>query len=337
MDAREQAAWVMDRVRALRAEIARTIVGHEDVVQDVLICLFCSGHALLEGVPGLGKTTLIKSLGQVLDLVTSRIQFTPDLMPADIIGTNVLVQEDMQAAGASADTRRFVRFQKGPVFANIVLADEINRATPKTQSALLEAMQENTVTVGGTTYPLVPPFIVLATQNPIEMEGTYPLPEAQLDRFFFKLTLGYPTAEEIAQIVDRTTMGAAQPLSKILGAEDVLRIRDLVREVPVATHVKEYAIRLAMATRPGTPASSELATRYVRYGASPRGPQSLVLAAKAQALFEGRMHASFEDVTAVSRQALRHRVLLNFEGEAEGISPEQIVDDILQRVEPGAG
>ncbi len=337
MDAREQAAWVRDRVHALRGEIARAIVGHEGIVQDVLLCLFCSGHALLEGVPGLGKTTLIKSLGQVLDLVTSRIQFTPDLMPADIIGTNVLIQEETQAAGASADTRRFVRFQKGPVFANIVLADEINRATPKTQSALLEAMQESTVTVGGTTYRLEPPFIVLATQNPIEMEGTYPLPEAQLDRFFFKLTLGYPTAEEIAEIVDRTTAGVPQSLSRILDAEAILRIRDLVREVPIAAHVKEFAIRLAMATRPGTPEATELVSRFVRYGASPRGPQSLVLAAKARALFEGRMNASFEDVTAVSRQALRHRVLLNFEGEAEGISPEQIVDDVLQRVQPVAG
>jgi MoxR-like ATPase len=332
MGVREEAAWAADRVGALRAEIARAIVGQEDVVHDVLVCLFCSGHALLEGVPGLGKTTLIKSLGQVLALSTSRIQFTPDLMPADIIGTNVLIQEETQAGGASASTRRFVSFQKGPVFANIVLADEINRATPKTQSALLEAMQEQTVSVGGTTYGLDSPFIVLATQNPIEMEGTYPLPEAQLDRFFFKLTLGYPSATEIAAIIARTTAGAPQMLSRILDAADIARIRGLVREVPIAEHVTHYAIRLALATLPGTPSATELATRYVRYGSSPRGPQSIVLGAKANALFDGRLNAGFDDVKAASRQALRHRILLNFEGEAEGISSEAIVDDLLQRV-----
>jgi MoxR-like ATPase len=336
MDVREQAAWASGMVSALRAEIGRAIVGHEDVVHDILVCLFCGGHALLEGVPGLGKTTLIKSLGQVLDLVTSRIQFTPDLMPADIIGTNVLVPEETQAAGAGAETRRSVRFQKGPVFANIVLADEINRATPKTQSALLEAMQEQAVTVGGTTRPLDPPFIVLATQNPIEMEGTYPLPEAQLDRFFFKLALGYPSAAEISTIIDRTTAGPQQPLRRILDAEGVSRIKALVREVPVAEHVRDYAIRLALATRPAGAggadgAASTLVTRYVRYGSSPRGPQSLVLAAKANALFDGRLNAGFEDVRAAARQALRHRVLLNFEGEAEGITPEQVIDDVLAR------
>jgi MoxR-like ATPase len=329
MDVREQAAWAGDTVRALRGEIGHAIVGHEEVVHDVLVCLFCGGHALLEGVPGLGKTTLIKSLGQVLDLVTSRIQFTPDLMPADIIGTNVLVPEETQAAGAGAGTRRYVRFQKGPVFANIVLADEINRATPKTQSALLEAMQEQTLTVGGTTWTLDPPFIVLATQNPIEMEGTYPLPEAQLDRFFFKLALRYPSALEISAIIDRTTGGPQSPLVRILDAEGVRRIKALVREVPLAEHVREYAIRLALATRPGAPGGSDLVSRFVRYGASPRGPQSLVLAAKANALFDGRLNAGFDDVKAVARQALRHRVLLNFEGEAEGITPEQVIEDVL--------
>ena len=343
MDAREQAAWAGDTVRALRREIGRAIVGHEEVVHDVLVCLICGGHVLLEGVPGLGKTTLIKSLRQVLDLVTSRIQFTPDLMPADIIGTNVLVPEETQAAGAGAETRRYVRFQKGPVFANIVFADEINRATPKTQSALLEAMQEQTVTVGGTTWPLDPPFIVLATQNPIEMEGTYPLPEAQLDRFFFKLALGYPSASEISAIIDLTTAGPQAPLTRILDAEGIRRIKGLVREVPLAAHVRDYAIRLALATHPeaagervagagagGAPAGAAgLVSRFVRYGASPRGPQSLVLAAKANALFDGRLNAGFDDVKAVARQALRHRVLLNFEGEAEGITPEQVIDDVL--------
>ncbi len=334
MDPREAAAWVSSSVARLRAEIGRSIVGHEQVVQDILVCLFCGGHALLEGVPGLGKTTLIKCLGQVLDLATSRIQFTPDLMPADIIGTNVLVQEEAQAGAASADTRRVVRFQKGPVFANIVLADEINRATPKTQSALLEAMQEQTVTVGGTTWRLDPPFIVLATQNPIEMEGTYPLPEAQLDRFFFKLALAYPEAHEIAGIIDRTTAGEQPPLTRVLDGPSVLRIRGLVREVPVSGPVKDYAIRLSLATRPGGPGATEKVNRFVRYGASPRGPQSIVLAAKARALFDGRMNASFEDVKAVSRQSLRHRLLLNFEGEAEGITTEQIIDDVLAAVAP---
>ena len=349
-DAREAAAWVSQSVRALREEIHRAIVGHDEVVQDVLTCLFCGGHALLEGVPGLGKTTLIKTLGQVLDLATSRIQFTPDLMPADIIGTNVLIQEEVQSAGASVDTRRLVRFQKGPVFANIVLADEINRATPKTQSALLEAMQEQTVTVGGTTWKLEPPFIVLATQNPIEMEGTYPLPEAQLDRFFFKLALTYPGAHEIASIIDLTTAGEQLPLSRVLDAAAVLRIRALVREVPMATPVKDYAIRLALATRPSTafagPAGTggpgaagsdnptNMVSRYVRYGSSPRGAQSMVLGAKARALFDGRMNAGFDDVKAVCRQSLRHRILLNFEGEAEGISAEALIDDILTRVTP---
>ncbi len=332
MEARERAAWATERVAALRAEIAKAIVGQEDVVRDVLLCLFCSGHALLEGVPGLGKTTLIRSLARVLDLKPSRIQFTPDLMPADIIGTNVLVQEETQGAGGATETRRLVRFQKGPVFANIVLADEINRATPKTQSALLEAMQEQTVTVGGVTYTLDSPFIVLATQNPIEMEGTYPLPEAQLDRFFFKLTLGYPSPEEIAAIIDRTTTGESPELTPVLSAEEVGRIRSLVREVPMAAHVRDYAIRLAMATLPGGPVATERVTRYVRYGSSPRGAQSLVLGARAHALFEGRLNAGFDDVKAVARQSLRHRVLLNFEGEAEGITTEQIVDGLLSEV-----
>jgi len=334
MDAREEAAWAGGVVRALRGEIGRAIVGHEEVVHDVLVCLFCGGHALLEGVPGLGKTTLIKSLAQVLDLAAARIQFTPDLMPADIIGTNVLVPEETQAAGAGAETRRHVRFQKGPVFANIVLADEINRATPKTQSALLEAMQEQTVTVGGTGYPLDQPFIVLATQNPIEMEGTYPLPEAQLDRFFFKLSLGYPSGAEIAAIIDRTTGEAPSPLRKVVDAAGVRRLKALVREVPLAAHVRDYAIRLALATRPGTEAATELVGRYVRYGASPRGPQALVLAAKANALFDGRLNAGFDDVKAAARQALRHRVLFNFEGEAEGITPEQVIDDVLEKTPP---
>jgi len=331
-DVRQQAAWAGGMVGALREEIGRVIVGHDDVVHDVLVCLFCGGHALLEGVPGLGKTTLIKCLGSVLDLAASRIQFTPDLMPADIIGTNVLVPEEMERAGAAAGTRRYVQFQRGPVFANIVLADEINRATPKTQSALLEAMQEQTVTVGGTSHSLDQPFIVLATQNPIEMEGTYPLPEAQLDRFFFKLALGYPSASEIAAIIDRTTAGAPAPLRKVADTDAVRRLKALVRDVPLAAHVRDYAIRLSLATRPGAETATELVSRYVRYGASPRGPQTLVLAAKANALFEGRLTAGFDDVKASARQALRHRILLNFEGEAEGITAERLVDEVVENV-----
>jgi MoxR-like ATPase len=334
MDVREEAAWAGDRVRALREEIGREVVGHAEVVRDVLVCVFCGGHALLEGVPGLGKTTLIKCLGRVMALATSRIQFTPDLMPADIIGTDVLVQEEAHAGGASAETRRAVRFQKGPVFANIVLADEVNRATPKTQSALLEAMQEQTVTVGGVTYALDAPFVVLATQNPIEMEGTYPLPEAQLDRFFFKLALGYPDAAEIAAIIERTTAGDPPALAPVMDARDVARIKALVRRVPVAVPVRDYAIRLALATRPGSPDATAMAGRYVRWGSSPRGPQALVLAAKSLALFDGRLNAGFDDVRAAARPALRHRVLLNFEGEAEGITAEQLIDDALERVRP---
>jgi MoxR-like ATPase len=324
-DVRAEAAWVRDRVAALRAALGRAVVGHAPVVEGVLACLACGGHALLEGVPGLGKTTLIKSLGRVLDLPTSRIQFTPDLMPADIIGTNVLVQ-DAEGGG------RLVRFQRGPVFASIVLADEVNRASPKTQSALLEAMQEQAVTVGGVTWPLDEPFIVLATQNPIEMEGTYPLPEAQLDRFFYKLALEYPSAAEVADIVERTTAGDAPSLERVMGAAEVARVKRLVREVPVAAPVRDYAIRLALATRPGSPGATALVNRYVRYGSSPRGPQALVLGAKARALFDGRLAAGCEDVRAVALPALRHRLLLNFEGEAEGVATERIVEDVLANV-----
>jgi MoxR-like ATPase len=328
-EVRERVARVRELVGRLRAEIAKAIVGHAQVVEGVLECLACGGHALLEGVPGLGKTTLIKSLGQALDLRTSRIQFTPDLMPADIIGTNVLLQDE--------EGRRAIRFQRGPVFANIVLADEVNRATPKTQSALLEAMQEQAVTVGGTTWRLEPPFMVLATQNPIEMEGTYPLPEAQLDRFLFKLALEYPAAEEIAAIIDRTTTGEQPMPAAVMGAAEIAEVKALVREVPVAEHVRDYAIRLGLATRPGSPYATPLVGRYVRYGASPRGPQGLVLAAKARALFDGRLAAGFEDVRAVARPVLRHRILLNFEGEAEGISAESIVEEVVGSVAEPAG
>ena len=320
---KEKALALRDTLRKLQAELARAIVGHEEIIQGILICLLCNGHALLEGVPGLGKTYLIKCLGQIMDLPTSRIQFTPDLMPADIIGTNVMIQDE--------DERRFIRFQKGPLFANIVLADEINRATPKTQSALLEAMQEQNVTVGGTAYPLESPFIVLATQNPIEMEGTYPLPEAQMDRFFFKLDLNYPSAGQMLEIIDRTTIGDLPLLSKIADAETINEMKSLVREIPIAKHVKDFVIRLILSTHPDSEFSTEKARKYIRYGSSPRGAQSLVLAAKVFALLDGRFNVSFEDIRKAIKPSLRHRILLNFEGEAEGIVTGEILDEITQK------
>lgn len=306
----------------VRDEIAKTIVGHTAVIEGLLTCLLCGGHALLEGVPGLGKTLLVKSLGAALHLHFSRIQFTPDLMPADIIGTRVVLEDE---AG-----RRFFEFQPGPIFGNIVLADEINRATPKTQSALLEAMQEQTVTVAGVEHRLHLPFLVLATQNPLEMDGTYPLPEAQLDRFFLKLQVSYPSFDELSTIVDRTTQRQEATLEPVVTASDILEAQKLVREVPLASHVKDYAIRLSMATHPQTPQAPDAVRKYVRYGSSPRGVQSLVLAAKAHALFEGRMNVSFDDIRHVALPCLRHRLILNFEGEAEGIDSADLLNEILR-------
>lgn len=308
----------------VRHEIAKAIVGHAEVVDGLLTCLLCGGHALLEGVPGLGKTLLVKSLGEALHLDFSRIQFTPDLMPADILGTRVVSQDE---AG-----KRYFEFQRGPIFSHIVLADEINRATPKTQSALLEAMQEQTVTVAGTEYTLPPPFLVLATQNPLEMDGTYPLPEAQLDRFFVKLQVQYPSFDELNEIVDRTTQRHTDVLEPILHTEGILSAQTLVREVPIASHVKHYAIRLVMATHPQTPTAPERIKRYVRYGASPRGVQSLVLAAKVRALFQGRFHVSAEDLRAVAVPCLRHRLIFNFEGEAEGLDSADLLREILAQL-----
>ncbi len=310
-------------VDALVQEIAKAIVGHDEIIKGVLVCLLCGGHALLEGVPGLGKTYLIKSLGEVMDLKTSRIQFTPDLMPADILGTNILIQGE--------DNRRFIRFQPGPIFANIVLADEVNRATPKTQSALLEAMQEHAVTISGRNYQLGSPFVVLATQNPIEMEGTYPLPEAQLDRFFFKLHVAYPTPSQINQILNKTTKGSLPRLRKVLSGQQLNEMKQLVKEVPIAEHVQDYAVRLTMATQPSSQASTEMSRRYVRYGSSPRGAQSLVLAGKAAALLDGRYNVSCDDIRRAARPSLRHRIILNFEGEAADITPEQIIEDLLEK------
>jgi MoxR-like ATPase len=308
----------------VRAEVGKVIVGNQDIVDGVLICLLSGGHALLEGVPGLGKTLLVKTLSQVLDLSFARVQFTPDLMPADITGTNILMED--------AEGRKLFQFQPGPIFANIVLADEINRATPKTQSAMLEAMQEHSVTVGGKMYTLQEPFFVLATQNPIEMDGTYPLPEAQLDRFLFKLIVPSPTMKELSTIIERTTGTAAPPISKVLDGPQILAMRQIAREVPIATHVREYAVRLILATHPRSEVAPDLVNRFVRFGASPRGAQSLVLAAKIRALLDGRYNVAYEDIASVAPAALRHRLLLNFEGEAEGIGTDTIIREVLTRL-----
>jgi len=308
---------------AIRTEIGKAIVGQEEVVRHVLVGIVSNGHILLEGVPGLGKTMLIRSLGAALDLRFSRIQFTPDLMPADITGTEIMEERE--------DGRRGFRFQHGPVFANLVLADEINRATPKTQSALLEAMQERTVTIANTTYPLPSPFFVLATQNPIEQEGTYPLPEAQLDRFLFKINVPFPSANELTEILARTTGGMEPVLRPVANGEQLLTMQAVARQVPVPSTVSDYASRLVVATHPGQSASP-LVNEAIRYGASPRGAQALVLGAKALALFDGRYNASFADVAAVAPAALRHRLLLSFEGQARGVSPDDVIEDLLDTV-----
>jgi len=289
-----------------------------------LTCLFVGGHALLEGVPGLGKTYLIRTLSQALSLNFGRIQFTPDLMPADIIGTNIVMEDP-------GTGKREFRFQHGPIFAQIVLADEINRATPKTQSALLEAMQEHAVTVGGTRYALEEPFFVMATQNPIEQEGTYPLPEAQLDRFLYKLAVQYSSREDLKVILDRTTTGFAPKIEPVMTHDEIIGSQRLVQRVIMAPHVQDYVVRLAMATHPGGEFATEMATRYVRWGSSPRGAQAMTLAAKVHALLDGRFNVSFDDVKRAALPALRHRILLNFEGEAENLTTDRIVDDLLEK------
>jgi MoxR-like ATPase len=309
----------------LKAEMARVIVGHEQLIEQVFIALVCGGHCLLEGVPGLGKTLMVRSLGEISSLSFSRIQFTPDLMPADITGTNVLT-DDLSG-------RKVFEFQRGPIFAHIVLADEINRATPKTQSALLEAMQEQSVTVGGKAHRLESPFMVLATQNPIEMEGTYPLPEAQVDRFFFKLLLDYPTREELSRIADLTTAAPPGALRDVLESSAILQMRQWVREVPLAETVKDYAVRLVLATHPRhEPGDTALARKFVLYGSSPRGLQSLILAAKARALLSGRPNVSFEDIRVMLAPSLCHRLILNLEADAEGVNPGKILDEIVTQI-----
>jgi len=311
--------------QSLRAEVQKVIVGHDDVILSVLVGLFAGGHVLLEGAPGLGKTLLIRTLAEGLELSFSRIQFTPDLMPADIVGTNILVED--------TSGRKQFEFQQGPIFGHILLADEINRATPKTQSALLEGMQEGSVTVGGATRPLPAPFFVLATQNPIEMEGTYPLPEAQLDRFIFKARVRYPAIEELNTIIDRTTRPREVEVRRVMKGPAVLRFRELVREVPIASHVRDLVSLIVMTTHPAFDHAPDVTKRFVRYGSSPRGAQAMVLGAKVLALSQGRYNVSADDIRAMAAPALRHRIILNFEGEAEGIDTDTVVARAVESAE----
>ena len=324
MNPEENIARFRDVYDALRAEIGKVFVGQEAIVDGTLNALFANGHVLLEGVPGLGKTLLVKTLSQVLNLSFSRVQFTPDLMPADVLGTNMVHETD--------DGKRVFEFQHGPIFAHLVLADEINRATPKTQSAMLEAMQERSVTAGGEIRKLDTPFFVLATQNPIDQEGTYPLPEAQLDRFFYKLIVDYPTAEELSEVISRTTEGVSVVVNKVVDGNVLIELQGLVHQVPVASHVKDYAVRLILATPPGTDTALAITNQFLRFGSSPRGAQALLLGAKVHALIDGRFNVSFDDIDFVAKPALRHRLIVNFEGEAEGISTDDILDSILTDV-----
>jgi MoxR-like ATPase len=319
----QEALRFRERYAAVREQIGRVIVGHDEIVHGVLTAMFVGGHCLLEGVPGLGKTMLIRTLSETLSLDFNRIQFTPDLMPSDILGTNMIVENE---------GRREFQFQKGPIFTQICLADEINRATPKTQSALLETMQEGTVTVAGIRYELKKPFFVLATQNPIEQEGTYPLPEAQLDRFLFKLVVGYSGREELNTIIDRTTRGVTVVPEKVMDGQEILHWQQLVRQVVLAKHVQDYIARLILATHPDGPLAPPVTNQYIRWGASPRGAQTIALASKVRALLDGRYNVSFEDIRRVLLPSLRHRVLLNFEAQAEGIEVDRVLLDILEKV-----
>jgi MoxR-like ATPase len=324
MSTESQIQLFRDHYGALRREIGKVIVGHDAIVEGTLTALLGGGHVLLEGVPGLGKTLLVRTLSQVLDISFNRIQFTPDLMPADILGTNIV----METVGG----RREFQFQKGPIFAHLVLADEINRATPKTQSALLEAMQEHSVTAGGEIRHLAEPFFVMATQNPIDQEGTYPLPEAQLDRFFFKLLVGYPSASELGEVLTRTTEGQSARVERVVTRETLLELMALIRQVPVASHVKDYAVRLVLGTHPGSETAAPISNQYLRFGSSPRGAQTLLLAGKVRALTQGRFNVSFDDIQTAAFPALRHRLILNFEAEAEGITTDHVLEQILKHV-----
>lgn len=313
---------------AIEEQISRVIVGQKELIRQTLITLLAGGNALLEGVPGLGKTMLVRTLAKVVDCAFSRIQFTPDLMPADIVGTNLIVEDD--------DGRRKFQFEPGPIFANLILADEINRATPKTQSAMLEAMQEHSVTVAKATRPLPSPFFVLATQNPLEMEGTYPLPEAQLDRFFFKIDVPFPSTNDLIEIAKRTTGTESPEAETVASGSKISVMQDLARGVPVASHVTAYAARLLTATHPGNPDTPEVVQRFVRYGASPRGMQTLILAGKILALLDRRYNVAFDDLRAVALPTLRHRLILNFEAQAEGISTDTVISEMLSVIKPGS-
>lgn len=324
IDANPSVDQLRDTVKQIEEEIGRVIVGQQSTVRGVIVCLLCGGHALLEGVPGLGKTMMVRTLAGTLDLQHGRIQFTPDLMPGDIVGTNILVDDE--------EGQKRLTFRPGPVFANLVLADEINRATPKTQSALLEAMQEQGVSVGNKTYPLPKPFFVMATQNPIEMEGTYPLPEAQLDRFMFKLKVEYPSSDEMVEILQRTTNSEEARPERIADAAWLLQAQALVREVPIASYVMEYAARLTMATHPDQPSAPPTVRQYLRYGASPRAAQTLVLAGKVGALLDGRYNVAYSDIRESAKAALRHRVIPNLEAELAGVTADAIIEELVSRI-----
>ena len=312
---------VSEKIKRCEEEISKGIIGQKDIIRNVLIAIFADGNVLLEGMPGMGKTQLVKTIGKVLNLKFSRIQFTPDLMPADVVGTNIVVKE--------GDNTLF-KFEKGPVFTNLLLADEINRATPKTQSALLEAMGEKTVTVGKTTYEMSKPFMVLATQNPIEQEGTYPLPEAQLDRFLFKLNVDFPNLQELKEIMDLTLTNDKVNLTSVLEGDEILRMRSIIKEVKLADAVKEYALKLILATHPEIEEGAEITKRYVEAGASPRAAQGIISGAKVRAVMEGRLNVSFEDIKALAYPILRHRIILNFDAITEGLTEESIIDKILE-------
>ena len=329
MTTERRAEHLRELAHRIMSEVSRVIVGQTEVIRDTVVALIAGQNVLLEGVPGLGKTQLVRTLSQVLDLSFSRIQFTPDLMPADITGTNVLVEP--------ADGRRGFRFEAGPIFAHLVLADEINRATPKTQSALLEAMQERQVSVGRQVHALERPFFVMATQNPIEMEGTYPLPEAQIDRFMFKLVVDYPSGDELGEIIGRTTGAQVPDVSKVATGDDLIDMGEFARRVAIAPHVESYVVTLVKATHPSDARAHDMTRQYVRYGASPRAAQALVLAGKVYALLDGRYNVSFEDVRRAVKPSMRHRILLNFEAEAQGVTSEGVLDQILMTTRPDGG